>query len=926
MTQELRWKFLFILILGIVSAYFAVPLKDKPFFKEGQFLQDRKIDLGIDLQGGAELTYKILPKDDEQRQKVGELAQRAVDVLRKRIDIRGLKEPRLNKQGDDKILIQLPGIDSDKLKAYKELFNTVGSLEIREIADKDTHRASPPAEGKVLSGFDLVVNTEKGGPDWLQGRYIWGKKGTIITGEHIEKAYEANEPGYGWLIHFELNKEGSKLFYEATSKLASKDENKKGYTAIMLDGKLISRPGVESAIEGKGFIHGSFDEKGAKDLATVLKSGSLPAPIGRMTAAGEKVIGEPEAENFVGPTLGQDAIKRGFFASAIAFIGVALFMLIYYRASGFVAVGAVLLNVILVLAIMAFFGATLTLPGIAGIVLTVGMAVDANILIYERIREEKEKGKTPLQSFEAGHERALVTIVDANVTTFIAGAVLYYFGTGPIKGFAVTLCIGILTTLFTAVWCSKVFLRMMLASGTIKEFKMMRLFQKPNINFVKVTRLAMLFSAILIAFSIFFFAKRGDKNYGMDFKGGTSVTINFNSVQKIDDIRRTVRGITIKNEKGENVSKYPDAEIQTVASQAEGLKNVSQFIVESNFFQIRTQNTNNVEILKDLSTAFTGKLSVAPFEELPLSEFPPNTRDKFYNGVTEKDVKGGGTYIYIVNSQNTKLEDVVKKIKDVVKDSVRKDELTGEPLIFIEEKKDAPNGLSKLKIIISKEDKTDDRIERVKEAIKGNKDNIPLSSDPFVNVGTIGPSVAHELKASTIWALIWSWILMIIYIGFRFHSWVFGLAAVIALIHDAIISIGAVAFCGLFLPERLGLNFDLNLPSVAAILTVMGYSVNDTIVVFDRIRENLGLMKRETFPEIINASVNQTVSRTVLTSFTTWISVALLYFVSMRASSSIENLAFPVLVGIIIGTYSSIYIASPILIEWYKGRKPEIAG
>lgn len=895
---NLRWKFLFILVIAIIGAYLAAPLKSKPPFKTPP-----QITLGIDLQGGAELRYRVvMAKDDPDRtKKLG----RTIDVISKRINIKGLKEPKINSYGDDEIIVQLAGVDMDKVREYKELFKTIGKLELKEVGDKELHKNHPPSPDTILSGYIALRNSEKGG-DWLgQYEYIWVKENNVVTGEQIENAYSEASLQYGWVVNFALNEEGKKAFAEATSRLASENQEKKGHIAILLDGKLYSRPGVEHPITGgRGFIYGNFTPESAEQLAIVLRSGSLPASI------------ESVAENFVGPTLGQDSIKKGFLASIIAFIGVALFMVIYYRGAGFIANISLILNGVFLLAIMSILGATLTLPGIAGIALTMGMAVDANILIFERIREERAKGKTPFQSFEAGRERATVTIIDANITTLFAGLLLYYFGTGAIQGFGVTLSIGILTTLFTAVWCSNVFLRMAITSGTIKEFKMMRLFEKPNIGFVKAAKLAITLSIIAIIAGIFFFVRRGEDNFGMDFRGGSTITINFNENQKIEDIRNAVRGLLVKNEKGIEVSKYPDAEIQTMAPQEAGLKSVGALRSESTLFQIRLQNQNINQIKDDLQKVFADKLSHEPFEEMPDSEFAGyNEREDFY--------KGGGTYVYVKAGQEFNLDTAKQKIKDTIKTIVEKDPVTNEPKVMIEKKEGAPKSLVKLKLIITQKDKDADKLQKIKDALKNNSD-IPLSLDPFLHVGNIGKSVAEEFTESAIKALICSWVIMIIYIWIRFHYMAFGIAAVIALIHDALISIGAVAFCGLVVPESWGFNFELNLSSLAAILTIMGYSVNDTIVIFDRIRENLGLMKRETFSNIVNTSVNQTLSRTIITSFATWISVVLLYIITLGSSGGIENLAFPLIVGLIAGSYSTVYIASPLLLIWYKKGKPEM--
>jgi len=899
--KDLRWKFFIILILGIVGLYFAVPLKKKPPFKEAP-----NVGVGIDLQGGAELRYKLL-MDKEDKEKATKLAS-AISVLSRRVNIKGLKEPRISSSGEDEIVMQLAGLDEDKVKEYKELLETIGKLELKEVGDKKLHETNPPSPDKVLAGYLAIKNTEKGGGGsdekyWLgKYEYIWVKEENVITGAHIKNAYAEIKMNYGWTVDFTLNDEGSKLFADATSKLASQDEERKGYIAIILDNKLVSSPRVESAITGgRGFIHGNFTEESAGQLAIVLRSGSLPASI------------KLEGENYVGPTLGEDAIRRGIIALILAFAAVFIFMIIYYRLPGFIADMGLLINAILIFAIMSALGATLTLPGIAGIVLTLGMAVDANILIFERIREERERGKSCLQSFEAGRVRALTTILDANLTTLIAGILLYYFGVGPVQGFGITLSIGIITTLFTAVWCSNVFMRMAIFSNVLTEFNMMKLFSKPNIGFVKAIGGAAVFSSMLIIISVVVFAVRGKDNFGMDFRGGSAVAISFQDNQKIDDVRSAIKGISTKNEKGVTIPKYPSAEVQTIVSAKNNLSGVGASINGSKMFQIRMRETDVDQIKKDIQGVFGDKLSPEPFGELVPGEIPDNPRDDFY--------RGGGIYIYLKSAGDT--NQTIQKIKDCAKNYVESDSVTKEPKVLLEKKMNGPKGFEKIKLLVTEKDKEDGKIQKIKDALKKEK-GIELSPSPFLYSNKIGESIAEEFKSSAIWAIILSWIAMIVYLWIRFRYMAFGVAAVVALIHDAIISVGAVCICGLVIPESWGANFEINLSTFAAVLTIIGYSVNDTVVVFDRIRENLASMKREPFSKIIDISVNQTLSRTILTSFTVWLVVVMLYVITFRSSSGIENLSFPLIVGVIVGTYSSVFIASSFLLLWYKRGKPEM--
>ncbi|HLY75559.1 MAG TPA: protein translocase subunit SecD, partial [Planctomycetota bacterium] len=426
MGQDTRTRFIGIVVLTVIAAYIVAPIPRKP-----DFVKDAKINLGIDLAGGAELRYKVLfePGFTGNREAATKVA---TDVIRRRVEAKQLKEPKINSRGDDEIIIQLAGVDADGLRDYKRLIETSGKLELHAAAPRLIQEQFNK-DHQVPEGYMVVENTERarGGEYEAYGSQILVQKTPVIEGRHIEEAEARQEMvpgGARWVTSFTLNTEGAKMFDDAAARLY--DQRPAGLIVIMLDGKVKSAPAVQSpAFHGHGQISGAKDQNDAKELAIILRSGSLPAPIGSL----EGGPGKPESETFVGPTLGEDAIRRGLLASGLTIIAVSIFMIIYYRTSGFISVIAMILNLVYLMATMAFFGATLTLPGIAGVVLTIGMAVDANILIYERIREEQNKGKSASQSFEAGHDRAFMTIIDTHVTTLIAAVVLWNFGTGPVQ-------------------------------------------------------------------------------------------------------------------------------------------------------------------------------------------------------------------------------------------------------------------------------------------------------------------------------------------------------------------------------------------------------------------------------------------------------------------------------------------------------------
>ncbi|HUR39501.1 MAG TPA: protein translocase subunit SecD, partial [Planctomycetota bacterium] len=835
----------------------------------------------------------------------------ATDVIRRRVEAKQLKEPKINSRGDDEIIIQLAGVDADALRDYKRLIETSGKLELHAAAPRGVQEQYNK-DKVVPENYMAVENTERGrgGEYEAYGSTILVQKAPVIEGRHIEDSEPRQEMvpgGSRWVTSFTLNAEGAKMFDDAAEKLYN--QRPPGLIVIMLDGKVKSAPAVQSpAFHGHGQISGAKDQNDSKELSIILRSGSLPAPIGSIGGG----PGKPESETFVGPTLGEDAIRRGLLASGITVLAVSLFMIVYYRTSGFISVIAMILNLVFLMAVMAFFGATLTLPGIAGVVLTIGMAVDANILIYERIREEQNKGKSASQAFETGHDRAFMTIIDTHVTTLIAAVVLWNFGTGPVQGFAITLAIGIMTTLFTVLFCGKVFLKMLLAGG-VTEWKMMKLMSNPKFDFIKYAKACVMGSLIgtVIVMGVFF--SRGEKNYGIDFKGGADVAFAMNKPQNIDQVRSAIH--SVKNDKG--LEKYADAEIQTVAEPT--ATSTAKEGGLSRTFQLRTSYDNIDEIKKDIQDVFKDSLSHEPFEDMDESQVDKNPRK--LDGRPE----GKGFVIYVKDDKYN-LAELRKKIAGIgtVRDILEKDGQS-EPLFALEELPGAPQGLKKLKFAPTKKVSEDqDRVTKMRDAIKATLVG-ELSSTPFLSSGKIGSAVATELRNSTFWAFVVSWALMIVYVAFRFESWRYGVAAVVALIHDALFALGFTAVAGAIVPKSWGLNFDMSLNTLAAILTIIGYSINDTIVVFDRIRENLHTDKKSTFTELINNSVNETLSRTILTSFTVWLSAIVLYVFTATTGGGIADFSFPLIIGVIVGTYSSVYVAAPLVLWWYKSQRPKTA-
>jgi protein-export membrane protein SecD len=416
--KKLYLRIILCISVILISLFIIYPPKDN-------------IKLGLDLQGGMHLILEVdldyLPEDTEEEEAV----ERALEIIRNRIDEFGVAEPIIQKQGERRIVVQLPGI-----KDVERAIKLIGKTALLEFRLVDTERLGKALAGEIPPGYELITQEDE---EERKENYLL-KIEPEITGANLIDAQVKFDPSMfnRPYIAIEFDQEGAKKF----AKVTEANINKR--LAIVLDGKVKSAPVIKSKIpDGKAVIEGDFTLEEAKDLAIVLRAGSLPAPI--------KII----EKRVVGPTLGKDSIRRGVLAAIIGMITVVSFMLLYYKFSGFIANFVLLVNMIIIFAALSLLKATLTLPGIAGIVLTIGMAVDANVIIYERIKEELRLGKTIKSAIDTGYKRALRTILDANITTLITALVLFQFGTGPIKGFAVTLSIGIIASMFTAIFMSK---------------------------------------------------------------------------------------------------------------------------------------------------------------------------------------------------------------------------------------------------------------------------------------------------------------------------------------------------------------------------------------------------------------------------------------------------------------------------------------
>ena len=731
-----------------------------------------KIKLGLDLQGGtsylAEMDTNFLATSGMtngllRSQQISSALDQAVDVLHKRVDNLGVAEPIIQPQGEDQILIQMPGLaQSAKTEALKDITNAA-YLEFRMVSDDSdkilgNHEPIPP-------GYVKMQSAEMEPGQTTPYTYVVKKKAEDgLAGDFVQDARVVQDPATGSPeISFTLTPDGAKHFAEVTTEYQPDPQTgQKHLMAIVLDGILRSAPFIKQPIvDGQCEISGSYTEQEAQNLASVLEN-PLRAPL--------HIISSYD----VSATLGRDSIHSGIWASIWAIVGVSAFMLLYYRVAGFTANVALITNVIILMGVMCSIGATLTLPGIAGVVLTIGMAVDANVLIYERLREELDKGKSLRGAIAAGYGRAFATIFDTHVTTLISSLILIKFGTGEIRGFGVTLTIGVAASLFTALVVTRIIFNFLLDRNWLKSLGMMHVIRSAKVNFMQLaTPLAIATCIFAIGAVVFGGAVRGKQLFGVDFLGGDSVTFSFTQAVDEDKLRSALVPIGEK-----------DAQIQ------------------------------------------------------------------YQNPV------GGGAQTLRVTSSSGSASKVEQALETQFPDAHFKQE----------------------------------------------------------QVREVGATVGLEIRQSAAIASLLAMFGILVYLAVR-YEFSFALGAIVAVFHDVVLTIGC--YC---ISNEIS-HRQFNATVLAALLTIIGFSINDKVVIFDRIRENLKLGARGSFKEIINQAINQTLSRTIITSGTVFLATLALY---IWGGGEINDFAFTFLVGIITGTYSSIYIASVFVLWWHKGQLPNI--
>ncbi|PAW76342.1 MAG: protein translocase subunit SecDF [Verrucomicrobia bacterium Tous-C9LFEB] len=703
------------------------------------------IKLGLDLKGGTSFLVEL------QGTPSPSAVQQAIGVIRKRIDPNGVRELGIQSVSSNRINVQIPGLaEGDREEAARQL-SRVAKLEFRMVHPDSSSilKQVDPATGKLPVQYALEYEVLK-----LQDRAKDGKvyfepivvkRVAELSGKHVSRAFRSGDQLGRPEVVIQFDSEGQKRFGAVT------EANIGQRLAIVLDNEVKSAPVIRARITDNATISGgNMSLIESEELASVLEN-PLETPVAIKEIRG------------VDPTLGRDSIQSGRDAALYALIGVCAFMVIYYRLAGLVAVVSLAVNLVILLGLMAQFHFTLSLPGIAGIVLTIGMAVDANVLIYERIRDELAQGKPLRTAIDLGFNRAFSAIFDSNITTVIPAVVLMFLGTGPLRGFAVTLTLGIVANLFAALVVSRNCFDWMLTFNKLKGLTMMQFLHSPKFDFLRYRHIGVIASVVILIWGGIAFQTKGDKLLGVDFKGGDSVTLKYETMAPMEDVRAALQ------KAGVDVSQL-------------------QYSPEAHVLMVQTPE-----------------------------------------------------------GQGNKAEDVIKST---------------------------------------------------------------FASSKFTHGGLdrVGPAVGDELRTRAILALSIGLIGILIYSAVRFE-WTYAVAAAIGQLHDVLIALGFMAI----------LDRELTLTLVGAFLTIAGYSINDKIVVFDRIREGTHLREKGTFYEVINRSLNLTLARTLLTGGTTLIATtALILF----GGPVIHDFSVAMLIGILSGIYSSHFISPPLAwwLEHYKEK------
>lgn len=743
-----------------------------------------KLKRGLDLEGGVAFTYRVQPDEATGDSDAADLqTDKVVEILSERINGLGVAEPLIRAVPPDGIEVQLPGLNLKDNPEARQAINKPARLEFRLV-----HRYLNPQPGEKpgsmvnlpinpgdsespTAAYEVMVMEREDDSGQIREVPLYVKRIPEATGRIIDSSRPTIDEAGRWAISMTMTDEGAEKFGQITQQIYDDDRrtNTSQSFAIVLDGKLESAPGVnEPILNGRGQISGDFTQREAFELSNVLNN-----PLESRLIEDEVYV--------VGPTLAEDARAASINAAIWGAGAVVLFMLLYYGLTGVVAVLSVVLNLLIVLGILASVGATLTLPGVAALVLTIGMAVDANILIFERIREEVKAGKSAPNALKAGYSKALSTIVDANVTTMIIALILFSFGREAVKGFGLTLAIGIGSSVFSALLISRALLEIMILVGT-KKLLPFTLLKPTHVSFLKFRWPAFATSWCVVLLGAFAMFTHWQTMLGTDFRGGAEIKMEFNQAAR----EHLEIGNILDVAKADNLG-----EVQPV------------------FQQLLGENKERLSI------------------------------------------------------------------------------------------------------------QMDDQEGRIDQVVAALQEAFPEAELVVVESNIIGASVSQAVQQNAIWSVIIALGAILLYVAVRFDLG-YGVGAVVATVHDVLMSIGIYVILGQIFGIGSG---QFSGPMVAAVLMIVGYSINDTIVVFDRIREELELNPELKLFDVVNLAINRTLSRTLLTSITTLVAAISLF---VFGEGIVTDFALVFTIGILTGTFSSIFIASPVFFAWHKGNRKSV--
>lgn len=964
-----------------------------------------------DMKGGTTLIYNIIKADQDLNPTA------LASSLSQRIDPSGTKEITIRPRGSDQIEITVPFTDEYELQQIKNRITTSGQLEFRVVANTRDHsdivglaraqasltedkdrtkadvrdatgrvvgrwyavgRAKEPVEGirplqTSVDGY-IIRNSLTGqlvtlpqldttieypvekflktsnidNVDVLMALELAGRPYTEVFGDDLSSATTTTSNMGEPIVAFRLSASGAGKMLELTSSIMPVG-NFFRHMAIVMDGNVLSAPQLRNAISSGGEISGRFTREEVDFLVNILREGKLPAAL-------EKI---PASESRVGAGLGEVTIAKGKTAAIIAIVATAVSMLAYYLFSGVVAAIALTLNVMMIFGVMIFIRQPLSLPGLAGIVLTIGMAVDANVLIFERIREERAKGAADRLSVRNGFDRASATIFDANITTLIASIVLYWIGTEQVRGFAITLTIGILCSMFTAVFVSRIIFEVCerlkwvnLAMVDGIALTKGKIFGSRDIDYMSARKVWITITVVTTIIGLVAAFARGPGLLNIDFTGGTSVTFQTTEPVSVQEMRELTKQIFVDKDGKPiettliRIDQDPKDQLYTLTTSLDDEKVLAQMLADGlakNNKQLTTYDAKFSKLSSDQSSVV--KSSTVRMVSMQAQEtVPPTTQTQpAETSATPAAQTAPATTpapaadAQIATAVPTKVS--TKFVFELFQDGGKKNaKLDLKSLTESLEKASKSTGVAfdVSKANLEPSDKPDNWLENQKDAyVKWNVD-LPLSEDDankvmtalsaeldntpvWLSLSQIKGRVASEMKSRAVAALLVSLLGITIYIWFRFQKISYGLAAVLALIHDVFFTLGIIALTH-WLADYLGFllveDFKIGLTEIAAFLAIIGYSLNDTIVIFDRIREIRGRSPRVSV-EMLNAALNQTLSRTILTSGTTLLTVFVLY---VWGGEGIHTFAFALLIGISVGTYSSMFVAAPLLF-WLSGRE-----